>query len=110
MAKVKTGAPGTTDQMPRWEGPPENRPAGYLPAEDNPDVDRDAAGENLQDPDRSTLTDATTTKDNPPSSEGRPSREDRIRNRAYELWDADGRQQGSHEHHWHQAAREIDDE
>ena len=52
-----TGLPGTADQRPRWEGPPENRPRGYLPAEDDPDVDRDAAHENLQDPDRSDLGD-----------------------------------------------------
>lgn len=53
---------GTTDQLPRWEGPPENRPRGYLPAEDDPSTERDAAGENLQDPDRSGLEDAFTTK------------------------------------------------
>ncbi|WP_082549895.1 hypothetical protein [Mesorhizobium sp. Root157] len=40
---------GTTDQKPRWEGPPENRPRGYLPAVDDPETDRDAAGENLRD-------------------------------------------------------------
>lgn len=54
------GKPGTTDQSPRWEGPEENRPRGYLPALDNPDEDRDAAGHNLQDPDRQTLSDAFT--------------------------------------------------
>lgn len=53
---------GTTDQLPRWEGPPENRPRGYLPATDNPDVDRDAAGQSLTDPDRKGLTDAGTEK------------------------------------------------
>ena len=35
---------GTTDQRPRWEGPPENRPSGYLPAVDDPARDKDAAG------------------------------------------------------------------
>lgn len=30
------GAPGTTDQWPRWEGPPGSRPPGYLPAKDEP--------------------------------------------------------------------------
>lgn len=54
----RDGKPGTTDQSPRWEGPEETRPRGYLPATDNPDEDRDAAGENLQDPDRRTLGDA----------------------------------------------------
>lgn len=57
------GKPGTTDQMPRWEGPPQNRPAGYKPAKDDPTRNRDAAGENLQDPDRSRLRDAFKTKE-----------------------------------------------
>ena len=57
----KDGAPGTTEQSPRWEGPEETRPRGYLPAKDDPDNDRDAAGENLKDPDRGTLADATKT-------------------------------------------------
>mgnify|MGYP000957525273 CR=1 FL=1 len=56
------GAPGTTDQWPRWEGPPENRPAGYLPAEDDPATDRDAVGENLRDPEKSDLGDAFKTR------------------------------------------------
>ena len=56
--KQSDAAPGTTDQRPRWEGPPENRPRGYLPAKDDPARDRDAAGENLRDPDRRTLADA----------------------------------------------------
>jgi hypothetical protein len=56
----KTDTAGTTDQMPRWEGPPENRPRGYLPAKDDPAKDRDAAGENLKDPDKRDLGDATT--------------------------------------------------
>lgn len=41
------GAAGTTDQKPRWEGPPENRPRGYLPAKDDPETKPDAAGETL---------------------------------------------------------------
>jgi len=52
------GAPGTSDQWPRWEGPPENRPHGYLPAKDDPVHDRDAAGENLRDLRKRTLGDA----------------------------------------------------
>lgn len=58
----KPGAPGTTDQSPRWEGPQENKPRGYMPAKDNPDVDRDAVGENNQDPVRKNLSDAVKTK------------------------------------------------
>ena len=34
------GAPRTTEQSPRWEGPKGNKPRGYLPP--NPDSDRDA--------------------------------------------------------------------
>lgn len=52
------GKPGTTEQSPRWEGPPESRPSGYLPAKDNPNRDRDAVGENLQDPRKRKVTDA----------------------------------------------------
>lgn len=59
----KPGAPGTTDQSPRWEGPPETRPRGYMPAKDNPAKDRDAHGENLADPSREKLSDAGKTKD-----------------------------------------------
>jgi hypothetical protein len=101
MPTPKTGAPGTTDQKPRWEGPPENRPSGYLPAEDDPSIHRDAAGENLQDPNRSNLSDAVATKDY------QPSREDRIRTRAHHIWEEGGRT-GSPEDHWYQAEREID--
>ncbi|MFC3204960.1 hypothetical protein [Aquamicrobium soli] len=60
--KPKDGAPGTIDQSPRWEGPEENRPRGYLPAKDDPDQDRDAAGENNQDPEKSDLGDALKQK------------------------------------------------
>ncbi len=58
----KPGPAGTTDQSPRWEGPEETRPPGYLPAVDDPETDRDAVGENLNDPDRSKVTDAGKTK------------------------------------------------
>ena len=58
----KDGAAGTTEQSPRWEGPQENRPRGYLPAKDNPDVDRDAVGENNRDPLKTNLSDAGKTK------------------------------------------------
>lgn len=63
MDKPKDGAPGTTDQSPRWEGPEANRPRGYLPAKDDPDVDRDAVGENNQDPERNGPSDALKTRD-----------------------------------------------
>ena len=58
----KPGAAGTTDQSPRWEGPEETRPRGYLPAVDDPDKDRDALGENNADPSREKVTDAGKTK------------------------------------------------
>lgn len=56
------GAPGTTDQSPRWEGPESTRPRGYLPAKDDPDMTRDAAGETNRDPDRRKATDALKIK------------------------------------------------
>jgi len=58
----KPGAPGTIDQSPRWEGPQENRPSGYMPAKDDPDVDRDAVGENNSDPVRTKISDALKTR------------------------------------------------
>ncbi|CDX40111.1 hypothetical protein FJW06_12625 [Mesorhizobium sp. B4-1-3] len=57
-----TGRPGTSDQWPRWEGPKANKPRGYLPAKDDPDEDRDAAGENNKDPERSDLGDVAKKK------------------------------------------------
>ncbi|PWW03448.1 hypothetical protein DFR52_101128 [Hoeflea marina] len=57
----KPAPAGTSEQSPRWEGPPETRPSGYLPAEDNPATNPDAAGETLDDPDRSSLKDAGKT-------------------------------------------------
>ena len=60
----RDGAPGTTDQSPRWEGPEESRPRGYLPAKDNPEVDRDANGENLQDPRKRDISDGFKTSRN----------------------------------------------
>lgn len=34
-ATPKPGRPGEVSQWPRWEGPEESRPAGYLPREGN---------------------------------------------------------------------------
>lgn len=56
------GRPGTSDQWPRWEGPKANKPRGYLPAKDDPDENRDAAGENNKDPERSDLGDVAKKK------------------------------------------------
>jgi hypothetical protein len=36
--------------------------------------------------------------------------EDRIRSRAYEIWEREGRPEGGHERHWHQAKKELEDE
>lgn len=58
----KSGPAGTTDQWPRWEGPQENTPRGYMPAKDDPECDRDAVGENNQDPRRRDTSDAMKTK------------------------------------------------
>ena len=62
----REGMPGTTDQSPHWEGPEENRPRAYLAADDDPASDRDAAAENLNDPDRRTLGDAGTIEPEQP--------------------------------------------
>ncbi|MEZ0496483.1 DUF2934 domain-containing protein [Sphingomonas sp. IW22] len=35
-------------------------------------------------------------------------RETRVRERAYQLWEGEGRPAGRHDDHWHDAAREID--
>lgn len=37
-------------------------------------------------------------------------REQRIRERAYRIWEQQGRPEGGHDHHWLQAEREIDEE
>ena len=60
----KQGPAGTSDQWPRWEGPKANKPRGYLPAKDDPDENRDAAGENNKDPERSDLGDVAKKKGN----------------------------------------------
>ena len=73
--KPQNGTPGTTDQSPRWEGPKETRPRGYLPAKDDPDRDRDALGENNADPDRKKLRDAGKTKDEPETEDEKIKRE-----------------------------------
>lgn len=54
--------PGTTGDRPRWEGPEETRPRGYRPAKDDPDRNRDAAGETNADPSRENLGDIGTKK------------------------------------------------
>ena len=63
IEKPRDGAPGTTDQSPRWEGPEASRPRGYLPAKDDPEHNRDAAGENLRDPRKRDLSDGFKTKE-----------------------------------------------
>jgi hypothetical protein len=63
MNSPKDGAAGTTDQSPRWEGPQENTPRGYIPAKDNPDKDRDANGESNSDPEVKHISDAFKIKD-----------------------------------------------
>jgi hypothetical protein len=59
----KDGAPGTTDQSPRWEGPEETRPRGYLPAKDHPEIDRDEVGWNPQDLRKRNVADGMKTKE-----------------------------------------------
>jgi hypothetical protein len=81
------GKPGTTDQWPRWEGREETRPAGYLPAKDDPNA-----------------------KDAQPISENDLSRDERVRLRAYDRWERRGRPEGTHDEDWFAAAQDIDAE
>lgn len=37
-------------------------------------------------------------------------REERVRTRAYEIWEREGRQDGGHEAHWQQAEQELREE
>lgn len=104
MSMPIKGAPETAEQRPTWNGPPENRPAGYLPADDHSETHRDAAGETLAAADHSSLSDAVSTE------VSRSSREDRIRDRAHQLWQQDGQLDGNHQDHWLQAEHEIDEE
>jgi hypothetical protein len=62
MNKPKDGAPGTTDQSPRWEGPQENTPRAYLPAKDDPDRAEDANGETNADPEVKKISDGFKQK------------------------------------------------
>ena len=80
IEKPKPGAPGTTEQSPRWEGPESTRPRGYLPAKDNPDRDPDAHGETNADPSREKLGDAGKTKEDgaPESDEEKIRREQAV--------------------------------
>ena len=101
----REGKPGTTDQWPRWEGPEENRPAAYLPAKDNLEVDHDAAGESWQDPGRTDGIGALQQVDDISLP-----RDERVRQRAFENWERRGRPEGTHDEDWFAAAQEIDAE
>ncbi|MCJ8518708.1 hypothetical protein ABID21_001594 [Pseudorhizobium tarimense] len=35
-------------------------------------------------------------------------RDERIRKRAYEIWESEGRREGDHMAHWHRARQELD--
>lgn len=35
-------------------------------------------------------------------------REQRIRERAYSIWESEGRREGSHAEHWHRASQDVD--
>jgi hypothetical protein len=62
MNTPKDGAPGTTDQSPRWEGPQETTPRAYMPAKDNSDKDQDAKGETNLDPKVKNISDGLKQK------------------------------------------------
>ena len=59
---TQPGPAGSIDRSTRWEGPEETPPRGYLPAIDNPETDRDALGETLNNPNRAKVTDAGKTE------------------------------------------------
>jgi hypothetical protein len=48
--------------------------------------------------------------ENEAMSDDQEARQQRIRERAYALWEAEGRQEGTHEDHWHRARQEVDDQ
>jgi hypothetical protein len=62
LEKPKDGAPGTTEQSPRWEGPQGSKPGAYLNAKDDPETEKDSLGENLNDPKVRTVSDGMKTK------------------------------------------------
>jgi hypothetical protein len=37
-------------------------------------------------------------------------RDERIRERAHQIWEREGREEGSHDAHWQRAERELDEE
>ncbi|PSJ64492.1 hypothetical protein C7I84_05990 [Mesorhizobium ephedrae] len=69
------------------------------------------SSEERSETDKSDLTDASTRES---QAEGvdtsSETRHQRIRQRAYDLWEREGRQDGTLEKRWHDAVREIDDE
>ena len=48
-----------------------------------------------------------TTREHAPTDQ---EREERIRRRAYQLWEESGRQDGNAEDYWHRAAQDLDRE
>ena len=96
----RDGKPGTTDQWPRWEGSEETRPSGYLPAVDDPRTAPDAAGETPESPQGKGASQSATT-------DAEHAHEARIAQRAYERWESEGKPDGQHERHWHEAVKDI---
>jgi hypothetical protein len=45
-----------------------------------------------------------------PPDRSSASKEERIRRRAYEIWNREGRPDGEHERHWQQAEKELEGE
>lgn len=99
--RPRSAAPGPNAEPPRWKGPAENLPTGSPTV--GPDLDHGGAGDSLADGEKSHPSDSFTVQ---PAAE---DREDRIRRRAYDLWEREGRPEGEHERHWHQAARDVDE-
>ncbi|WP_082910360.1 DUF2934 domain-containing protein [Sinorhizobium glycinis] len=45
-----------------------------------------------------------------PSDQSTDEKRERIRRRAYEIWEREGRPDGGHERHWHEAEKQLDEE
>jgi hypothetical protein len=98
-------APGQYGNQAPQEG--ENRPSGqdrqeqYQRTRDQAPTDQDGQ------------MDSVSAPPDPDNNLGRgaPSdREDRIRQRAHELWEAEGRPEGQADRHWSRAAEDLDRE
>ena len=108
--------PAVPQSAPAKPGATKAGPAALTP--EAPSTGKAAAGAATSGPAPSTSPGAARSA--PPPTAASPAdpspfapsadRETRIRERAYAIWERKGHQDGTHEDHWHEAAREIDEE